>query len=481
MSKAGGFHLWPRSLYGQILLVAALALALAQGINAAMLLAGARSRAVAEASTQVVGRVVNHLERQHERDVRAALFHDDPPPGWAPPGAGRRRPGAIAVEVDGKRLVLPRYTEESDMAERASEFLSQSDIGLTDVHIVTASLAVFPQTIREKLAWRVNLSGVRKGHPPRPDHAVLFTARMADGRWINAAGLIRPNEAGSLLALLLQTLTLYVAVMIPLALVALRIARPLRQLTSRVKRVGLAGEMEPLTSNGPEDVRQLIDAFNAMQARVGSLLGEKDVMLGAIGHDLKTPLAALRVRIESVEDEGERDKMAATIDEMVTILDDILMLARLGRSGEAPQRTDLDALVEAVVEEFEDSGKAASFKASDQRHVAPCRPVLLRRALRNLISNAVLYGKQATVSVEQNAGRFNICIDDNGPGIPPAEIESMFEPFARAEKARNRATGGTGLGLTIARAIARAHGGDIKLENRSEGGLRAILELPSSD
>lgn len=101
--------------------------------------------------------------------------------------------------------------------------------------------------------------------------------------------------------------------------------------------------------------------------------------------------------------------------------------------------------------------------------------------MRNLISNAVLYGKQATVSVEQNAGRFNICIDDNGPGIPPAEIESMFEPFARAEKARNRATGGTGLGLTIARAIARAHGGDIKLENRSEGGLRAILELPSSD
>ena len=306
-----------------------------------------------------------------------------------------------------------------------------------------------------------------------PTRAVLFSARLPDGKWINAAALLRPNEIASVFALLLQTFTLFVAVMIPLALVARRIARPLVTLTERVQRVGLANEIEPMPPAGPDDVKQLIEAFNAMQARVSTLLGEKDVMLGAIGHDLKTPLAALRVRIESVDDDSEREKMAATIDEMVTILDDILTLARLGKSGEALQSVDIGALVESIAGEFE----AATFHAPESRVVANIRPVLLRRALRNLIGNAITYGKTANIAVRAHGGSILVEIADEGPGIDASLTESMFEPFTRAEKSRSRATGGSGLGLTISRAIARAHGGDVVLENRSEGGLKATISF----
>lgn len=196
-------------------------------------------------------------------------------------------------------------------------------------------------------------------------------------------------------------------------------------------------------------------------------------MLGAIGHDLKTPLASLRVRIESVDDDEDREKMAASIDEMVTILDDILMLARLGKSGEALQSVDIGALVESITGEFE----GASFPAPEQRIVGQVRPVLLRRALRNLISNAVTYGKQANITLTERRGQIVVEIADEGPGIDPSLMDSMFEPFTRAESSRSRATGGSGLGLTIARAIARSHGGDVILENRSEGGLKAFMAL----
>jgi signal transduction histidine kinase len=205
------------------------------------------------------------------------------------------------------------------------------------------------------------------------------------------------------------------------------------------------------------------------------MLTEKDVMLGAIGHDLKTPLASLRVRIESVEDDGERSKMAATIEEMVHILDDILILARLGNSAEKPVLTDIGALAQMVADELD--GDKLRVEQSADKCRATVRPVLLRRALRNLAGNALKYAGSAHISVSCNGSRVTICIDDNGPGIDGASIESMFEPFARAETSRNRASGGSGLGLTIARAIARAHGGDVLLENRETGGLRATLTV----
>jgi signal transduction histidine kinase len=473
MKRFGGIRIWPRSLYAQILLVAASALLVAQGINSALLLAGTRSRAIAEASAMVVSRVANQIERQEATGKPIGE-----PDWWGArqqrnPDRRYRRPSAVAISVGSAPLTIERADYQEDLSERAQEFLRQGDISLSEIRISAVSVNLLPRALREAQLQR--WQAVRFKHPDKalPDKAVLFSARLPEGKWVNAAGLIRPNDQASILALVLQTFTLFVAVMIPLALVAHRIAKPLSKLTGRVQRVGLADEIGPLPAEGPDDVKQLIDAFNAMQSRVSNLLGEKDVMLGAIGHDLKTPLAALRVRIESVDDDIEREKMASTIDEMVTILDDILTLARLGKSGEAVQSVDIGALVESISEEYD----AATFVAGGSRVIAHVRPVLLRRALRNLIGNAITYGKVAGISLAETPEKVEILIDDEGPGIDASIIESMFEPFTRAEKSRSRATGGSGLGLTIARAIARAHGGDVTLQNRSGGGFRAILSF----
>jgi signal transduction histidine kinase len=462
-------RLWPTSLYGQILFVVAVALFVAQSFNAYMLFAGSRGRAIVEASTMLVNRVSSQIERQRD-------FGETDP---MPPKEGRkgfRRPPPVSITLDNSPLIIQQFDDQNELATRATEFLAQSDVGLRSVRLSVGPLAALPHNLRDPQIKRMEATSFRKPDRPRATQAVLFSAKMADGKWINAAGLVRPNEAGSILALLLQTLTLYIAVMVPLALVARRIAKPLARLTERFQRVGLNEEIAPLSSEGPTDIRHLIDAFNNMQARVSGLLGEKDVMLGAIGHDLKTPLAALRVRIESVDDDTERNKMADTIDEMVTILDDILTLARLGKSGEDMQRTDIGALVEAIAEEQ----AGATVTDNGQRHILPVRPVLLRRALRNLIGNAVTYGKTATISVKETSNHISILIDDDGPGLSAENMDAMFEPFARAETSRSRSTGGAGLGLTIARAIARSHNGDVRLENRESGGLRAILDLPKT-
>jgi signal transduction histidine kinase len=462
---------WPKSLYGQILFVAASALLIAQVINATLLLAGTRSRSVAEATTTVVIRVANQIERQQER----AFEFGTEAGGRALPGTGRRRRGPpMTTLVTRQPISIARYDNQPEFAGRADEFFAASNLELSGTNVSVGSVKLLPKELREPLLRRYMLGKMRQRQRPEPQLAVLMSTRAPDGRWINAAALVRRTDAGSLVALILQTLLLYIAVLIPLALVARRIAKPLAHLNDRVERVGLADEIAPLEAKGPSDVRQLIVSFNAMQARVSALLGEKDVMLGAIGHDLKTPLAALRVRIESVEDESERNKMASTIDEMATILDDILTLARLGKSGESSQKTDIGALVGSVSADY----PQAKLIEPQSRIVAFVRPILLRRALRNLIGNAIIYGREATISVEQSCGQLRVIIDDNGPGIAPDSIDLMFEPFARAESSRNRSTGGSGLGLTIARAIARSHNGDIVLENRTEGGLRASLIMP---
>jgi signal transduction histidine kinase len=208
------------------------------------------------------------------------------------------------------------------------------------------------------------------------------------------------------------------------------------------------------------------------------MLDEKDVMLGAIGHDLKTPLAALRVRIESVEDEGARHKMAATIEDITRTLDEILSLARIGRSDAPPEMTELGALAASVIEEFEDLGQPVTL-AGGARIAAPVHLTWLKRGLRNLVTNALRYAGTAHVSVLRENGMAVLRVEDEGPGIPEDRIHEMLEPFTRGEASRNRETGGSGLGLTLARAVAEQHGGTLTLANRPEGGLRAEIRIPT--
>jgi signal transduction histidine kinase len=293
-----------------------------------------------------------------------------------------------------------------------------------------------------------------------------------------------PKAEGALLfTLIAQTLLLYGLMVGAIALIVSRITRPLAALTGRVEQFAAHqdthGQLDP---QGPDDMRRLIMAHNAMEDRIAAMLDEKDVMLGAIGHDLKTPLAALRVRIESVEDESERARMAATIEDITRSLDDILSLARVGRPTDPVEPTELGALVGQVAEEFEDLGEPVSFEPA-ARIVLPVRATWLRRAVRNLTVNALRYGKVARITLERADGQVRIRIEDDGPGIPEERMEAMFQPFARGEPSRNSLTGGAGLGLTLARAIADQHGGRLELANRRDAsgaitGLTATIVLP---
>ncbi len=466
-------RVWPRSLVGQIVLVAAIALFVAQAFGAFMLLGTMRARALNEATITLVQRMGNHVERQAEAGKAAidqSKFKTKP-----------NQP--VFMEFGSAPITVTNFEVVPEFQDRAIEMFEMGNTPLSNVTLRVGDLKDVPAEIRAQQIARAKRRLQHRSFLGVPREAMLLTAQTSDGRWISGVTSVRPRERRSLWALFFQTVMLYFAVLIPLLLIARRIAKPLAGLKESVQLIGGNEEFVPMQPAGPDDVRNLMTAFNAMQVRVSSLLFEKDVMLGAIGHDLKTPLASLRVRIESVDDDTEREKMAATVEEMVQMLDDILTLARNGKSGEDAVRTDIGALVDSVVQDFSGILPSTEFIPPSERIVATVRPILLRRAIRNLIDNAIKHGGGVLVSITSDASRLQILVDDNGPGIAPDQLEALFEPFARAEASRGRATGGSGLGLTIARAIARNHNGDIVLRNRDLGedgstGLCAIIDLP---
>jgi signal transduction histidine kinase len=214
-----------------------------------------------------------------------------------------------------------------------------------------------------------------------------------------------------------------------------------------------------------------------MQTRLRSMIENRTQMLAAISHDLRTPLQLLRLRAETVENVPEREKMLATIAEMDSMLGATLQLARDETRAESRRPTDVAALVQSVVDDMADAGFDVVMESVNPV-VLDCRPDALRRAVRNLIDNAVKHGNAANVTIDVQPASVEIVIDDQGPGIPDVELERVFQPFYRVENSRNPETGGTGLGLAIALSIVQAHGGMLKLMNRKVGGLRASVTLP---
>ena len=461
-------RLWPRTLVGQILLAAALALGLAQTVNFVLLLRSIETQAIGQASAFAGGRLifVASDDRRTQRMQRRAER-----PSQRRGGEGVRRRNSTLFSS-----APPAVAGESqpDAALRIMDAARQNDVQFQAVRVTLADRADVPPPMRRRDGRQAGLRDRLSPGAAPATRSLVVSAQLGSGQWVSTASALPQRGAPVIGWLIGQTLILYFAILLPLAFIAHRVTRPLRTLTGRANAFSAESVHAPLAEKGPEDIRNLIAAINAMEGRVTALIGEKDVMLGAIGHDLKTPLAALRVRIESVDDDEERERMAASIDEMVGILDDILVLARL---GEPLRRTDLTALTETVVAEFVDGGGAAMLADASGLVIADIRPVLIRRALRNLIGNALKYGGVARVHVARDRGTVCVTIDDDGPGIDQAAIETMFEPFVRAEASRNRATGGSGLGLTIARAIARQHGGAVTLANRPGGGLMARLSL----
>ena len=232
----------------------------------------------------------------------------------------------------------------------------------------------------------------------------------------------------------------------------------------------------PLADSGPSEIHSVISAFNRMQQRVRDYLTERGRLLTAISHDLKTPITRLRLRAEMLSDGEIRTRMLRDLEEMQTMVGTTLDFFRTTGTG-ARQPLDVGALIESICEDRREAGQALSVRGAAQ---APYRadPQALRRCLENLIENALRYGGSAEIEVSDTPQRLRIAVLDRGPGIPPAELERVFEPFYRLDASRNLDQGGTGLGLSIARDVVQTHGGSITLRNRPEGGLIAELRLP---
>ncbi len=372
--------------------------------------------------------------------------------------------------------LLPGEVREAGREQAIRAILSEQGLDPEEM-VVTQRKVANDSYIMNQSAEE--LAGGRRPAWTEGQLLVAGMKRQGEAQWTVARISLSGGDPRQISQLIGQTLLLYVLLVGGLAWLLRRITRPLAALTRRLEHFAATREIDgQLEPSGPDDTRRLIAAHNAMEARIAALLNEKDVMLGAIGHDLKTPLAALRVRIESVEDTAERAKMATNIEDVTRSLDDILSLARVGRPSDPLERTDLAALVASVVEEYEDMGEPVEL-GDMKRLPLPVRATWLRRALRNLIGNALRYGQRARVSMTRQDRTAVIRIEDDGPGVPDGEIEAMMQPFARGEASRNRETGGAGLGLTLARAIAEQHGGTLVLRNRpDDAGLVAELHLP---
>jgi signal transduction histidine kinase len=303
---------------------------------------------------------------------------------------------------------------------------------------------------------------------------------LRDGTRVTFDSTLSPQEESIPLRLAL-TLVVLLGTVLVLSLVAVRwLTGPLSALATAAEELGKDIDRPPLPESGPLEVRRAARAFNTMQQRLSRFIADRTRILTAMSHDLKTPITRLRLRSEMLEDEALRGKIAKDLDEMQSMVTQTLDYLRHASSGEAVQPVDLGALIESLQADYRDTGSEVEIEGRATLPYAG-RPLALRRCLANLLDNAIRYGRRAVVRVEDGAKEVTIRVLDEGPGIPDAELEQAFEPFFRGEASRSRETGGTGLGLGIARNIARAHGGELVLRNRPSGGLEAILSLPRGE
>ncbi len=308
--------------------------------------------------------------------------------------------------------------------------------------------------------------------PPRLPYAHI-SVPLRGGGWLNVLVLQRGLNTPSW-PLLVQFSTMAAFSAAGIILVLGRLTRPLKKLAKAASALGRGETSETLDEEGPLEVVETIRAFNEMQERLTTFVHDRAKMLAALGHDLRTPITTLRLRAEFIEDEDVREQILRTLDEMSQMAETTLSFAREEAAQEQTRLVDMSALASSVCEDLADAGLDVTHTDTGNFAVR-CRPVAMKRALRNVIENAVAYGRRAYVIAECRNGEARIVVEDEGPGIPEADMEKVFKPFVRLEQSRNKETGGVGLGLAIARSIVRSHGGDIHLENRAGRGLRVIV------
>lgn len=308
--------------------------------------------------------------------------------------------------------------------------------------------------------------------------SLLLAVPLLNGQWLTVESLLELSPEPNRLSMIS-----FIVSALAVALVTVWAVRNqtklLRTLADASERFGRGEKVDPLPTRGPSEVTAATQAFNTMQERLTQFIAERMRLLAAISHDLRTPLTTLRLKAELLSDEEARDDLVTTIEELSGIAEAALSFTRAEVASEPTVELDLAAPVGEVMSEFQLAGSDVAGDRLDTV-LAPCRPVSLKRALRNLVENAVRYGGSARISVYREGDEALIDVVDHGPGIPDDRIDDAFKPFVRLEESRNTETGGIGLGLAIALGIVHAHGGTLRLTNRPKGGLCARIRLPVS-
>jgi signal transduction histidine kinase len=330
---------------------------------------------------------------------------------------------------------------------------------------------------RERNEWR-GRDRDRDRRPPMMRALALEVAvPLADGQWLSFATSLPSSNSGFSYQYLISMLVMALFILAISIWAVRRMTAPLATVAQAADRLGRDVNAPPLAESGTIEMKQAAHAFNAMQTKLRALIENRTRMLAALSHDLRTPLTLLRLRAENVENAEERDKMLATIAEMDAMIGATLKYAREQAADEPRRSTDVTALVQSVVDDMADAGLDVTMAQSEPVSIA-CQPAALKRALTNLIENAVKYGERARISLAASPQSVEIAVEDDGPGIPEDQLSKVFEPFYRVEESRSRDTGGVGLGLAIAHAVVSAQNGTLTLTNRKPTGLRAVIALP---
>jgi signal transduction histidine kinase len=471
---------WPRTLVGRSILVLFAAVLISNGIGLAAYLGERRSLQITARERAVAERVADAARLIEAaaptdrpkllRSLRGAglrlQWSDQPLAGEADPAGDQVRSlravfiGELGGEVgDGLRLRLGRPED----AAGGGDFAAMG-------------------------AWPPGWSGRGSEHGPFPRAgekatlAVLFGGvRLDDGSWLNFAAPLAPQTPSWTSSMLLLIAATSLAAAGIAAFVVWRASAPLSLFAAASERLGRNLEAPPLPERGPAEVARAARAFNEMQARLQQMVRQRTQMLAAMSHDLRTPLTRLRLRAELLDDPAQQEKALADLDQIEDLIGTSLEFARDAFTGEAPARLDLAALVKTVCDEAADAGGRIRYHGPERAPFV-ARQMALRRALANLLDNAMRHGETVEVSLilPANGGeRAEIVVEDDGPGLPEGELGKVGEPFYRPDASRSRDSGGAGLGLAIVRAVAVAHGGGITLTNRDRGGLSAALSIAS--
>lgn len=334
----------------------------------------------------------------------------------------------------------------------------------------TSCVAAAPTAVVRRLAEsRLPFSGER-------NLRVSFV--FPDGMVVTFDGIIRDDPP-----FLLDSAVLYILLVGLVASGAAywlirRATRPLSRFGEHAVEIGRNLDSPPLSEDGPTEVHFAVRAFNRMHLQLRRLVHGRTEMLAAISHDLRTPIARLRLRTEMLPDTQDRAKLLSTLEEMEETTNAVLAFVRGAASPEPQKTVELASLIDSICSDMADAGMPVIFRDGSHDVRYSCRPLSLRRAVSNLIDNAVKYGGGAEVTLQHHPGEVSIDVLDRGPGLPEDQIDKVVAPFYRADVSRNREAGGYGLGLSIAASIANAHGGELVIGNREGGGLYVSLHLP---